>query len=69
MARRPRSKRFRNKVGAWRRKRTAAGNRSTLSGAGRRTSSRAPEINERFRAEGRHFTDSVHITRSDRDVR
>ncbi len=68
MARRPRSKRSKNKVGTWRRKRTAAGNRSTLSGAGRRTSSRAPEINEGFRTKGRFFTDSVHITRSDRDV-
>lgn len=58
MAKQPRSK---NKGGSWRKKRSDA-----RAGVISKGGSRAPQIHARLSKQGRRFSDSVEITRSDR---
>lgn len=58
MGKQPRSK---DKGGSWRKKRSDAG-----TGVISKSGSRAPQIHARLSKQGRRFSDSVEITRSDR---
>jgi hypothetical protein len=60
MCKRPRSK---NKSGTWRKKRSDASTEA-ISKSG----SRAPQIHARLSKQGRRISDSVEITRTDRNM-
>ncbi len=60
MGKRPRSK---SKDGSWRKKRSDA-----RTGVISKSGSRAPQIYARLSKQGRRFSDSVEITRSDRNT-